>query len=221
MKLEVVSWVFCPYVHRVTTLLNEKQAAFELKYVDLSSKPDWFVRLSPTGMVPVLVADGTALFESLAINEFIDETCAPRMLPDTAIGRAQHRAMVRLAEDLFNAMNGMLVGPTEEAHDKGKKAVNDVFASYERAIEGPLFAGSSFSLVDAAAAPVLQRCVLLQRNSEARLFDGFPKVARWAEALADRPSVIAGVIADFVPAYLKRVRGFRSMSFFANKYFSA
>lgn len=221
MKLEVISWVFCPYVHRVTALLREKQASFELKYVDLANKPDWFVRLSPAGIVPVLVVDGTPLFESLAINELVDEVCAPRMLPDSPIGRAQHRAMVRLGEDLFNAMNNMLVGPTEEAHDKGRKAVNDVFASYERAIAGPLFAGSSFSLVDAAAAPVLYRCVLLQRNSEARLFQDFPKVSRWAETLADRPSVIGGVIDDFVPSYLQRVRNFRTVSFFANKYFPA
>lgn len=219
MKLEVVSWVFCPYVHRVTTLLREKQAAFELSYVDLSNKPDWFVRLSPTGMVPVLVADGTPLFESLAINEFIDEVCAPRMLPESPVARAQHRAAVRLGEDLFNALNSMLVGPTEEAHDKGRKAVNDVLASYERSVEGPLFAGPGFGLVDAAAAPVLYRCVLLQRNSEARLFADFPKVSRWAEALAERPSVVGGVIDDFVPAYLKRVRGFATVSFFARKYF--
>src|SRR5436190_11346874 len=135
MKLEVVSWVFCPYVHRVTALLAEKQAAFEVKYVDLASKPEWFVQLSPTGMVPVLVADGTPLFESLAINEFIDEVCAPRMLPDSPIGRARHRAMVRLGEDLFNTMNSMLTAATEEAHDKGRRAVHDVFAGYERAIE--------------------------------------------------------------------------------------
>jgi glutathione S-transferase len=221
MKLEVVSWVFCPYVHRVTTLLREKQAAFELKYVDLANKPDWFVRLSPTGMVPVLVADGTPLFESLAINEFVDEACAPRMLPESAIHRARHRAMVRRADDLYDAMNNMLIGPTEEAYEKGRKALNDVLVSYERAIEGPLFAGSTFSLVDAAAAPVLYRAVLLQRNSEARLFLDFPKVSRWAESLADRPSVVGGVVDDYVPSYLKRVRGFRAMSFFANKHFPA
>jgi len=219
MKLEVVSWVFCAYVHRVTTLLREKQATFDLKYVDLSNKPDWFLQLSPTGKVPVLVVDGTPLFESLVINEFVDEVCAPRMLPESPIGRARHRAMVRRGEDLFDAMNNMLVGPTEEAHDKGRKAVNEVLASYEREIEGPLFAGSSFSLVDAAAAPMLYRCVLLQRNSEARLFQDFPKVSRWAEALADRPSVVGGVVDDFVPSYIKRVRGFRAASFFASKYF--
>lgn len=170
-------------------------------------------------MVPVLVADGASIYESLAINEFVDEVVGPRMMPEDPVERARHRAGFRLAEDLFNAMNEYLLAPNEAAHEKGKKAINDVFTSYERVFAGPLFAGKAFSLPDAAAAPVLFRCVVLQRNSQAKIFEGHPTIERWAELLSDRPSVLGGVVEEFVPKYLMRARSMKQ-SYFVGKYLS-
>lgn len=62
-------------------MLREKAVPFTVRYIDLQAKPAWFLALNPRGTVPVLIADGVVLTESSAINEFLDETHPPRLLP--------------------------------------------------------------------------------------------------------------------------------------------
>ena len=72
--MKIVSFKICPFVQRVTALLERKGVAYDVEYIDLSNKPQWFLNASPNGQVPILIADnGQVLFESDAIVEYIDE----------------------------------------------------------------------------------------------------------------------------------------------------
>src|SRR5688500_17319199 len=79
-QLTLISHHLCPYVQRASIVLSEKGEAFDRRYVDLAAKPDWFLRISPLGKVPLLaVPRGGAdaiLFESTAICEYLEETLA-------------------------------------------------------------------------------------------------------------------------------------------------
>src|SRR5438105_7892875 len=99
MGLELVSHPLCPFAQRSAILLREKAVPFEMRMIDLARKPDWFLAISPRGKVPVLVDDGTPLFESAVINEYLDETHPPRMMPDAPLERARTRAWVEVASD--------------------------------------------------------------------------------------------------------------------------
>ena len=101
MKLELISNVLCPFVHRAAIMLHEKGVAFDRRNVDLKNKPDWFLAISPRGKVPLLVADGTVLFESAAICEFLDETHPPHIVAEDPFRRAIERAWVEVANDLL------------------------------------------------------------------------------------------------------------------------
>lgn len=77
--LKLISHPLCPFVQRAAIVLLEKGVAFERIQVDLAAKPDWFLALSPTGKVPLLLAgrpDGSevAIFESMVICEYLEET---------------------------------------------------------------------------------------------------------------------------------------------------
>ena len=52
----LVSLALCPYVQRAAIVLHEKGVPFERRDVDLADKPDWFLRVSPLGKTPVLLA---------------------------------------------------------------------------------------------------------------------------------------------------------------------
>ena len=60
-------------------VLRAKDIAFEVTYINLREKPEWFLEISPHGKVPVLNVDGQPLFESNAIAEYLDEVVAPRL----------------------------------------------------------------------------------------------------------------------------------------------
>ena len=91
--LKVISFKICPFVQRVTAALEAKQIPYEIEYISLKDKPQWFLDISPNGQVPVMVTEsGSALFESDAIIEFIEDEYGPLEQGVTSEQRALDRA---------------------------------------------------------------------------------------------------------------------------------
>ena len=90
-SLTLVSHKLCPYVQRAAISLIEKGVVFDRKTIDLANKPDWFLKLSPLGMVPVLLDGDQPIFESAVILEYIEETQPHPLHPQNPLRRAQHR----------------------------------------------------------------------------------------------------------------------------------
>jgi len=208
MKLELISHPLCPYVHRTTIMLREKGIEFSLQYIDLQAKPDWFLKISPRGRVPVLVADGTPLFESSVINEFIDETHPPRILPDNPFERAVQRAWVEVANDVLAAQYRLMVATSPDAL---AKATTDVTTLLQR-VEDGLVAGTLKSdrlgLVEIALAPALFRFHAL--GDRVGVLESTPLVRAWADALAVHPSVAGTVPTDFASRFESMLVQFHS-----------
>lgn len=85
-QLTLISHHLCPYVQRAAIALREKDVPFERVDIDLAKKPDWFLKISPLGKVPLLriPRDGgeAILFESTVICEYLEETQAgPKLHP--------------------------------------------------------------------------------------------------------------------------------------------
>jgi len=85
--------------YRVRIALNLKGLAYESLPVHLlrdggeQRRPE-FLRLNPQGLVPVLADNGSALTQSLAIIEYLDETHRePPLLPHAPLQRARVRAL--------------------------------------------------------------------------------------------------------------------------------
>lgn len=206
MKLELVSFAQCPYVHRATIMLREKGAAYDIRYIELANKPEWFLAISPRGKVPVLVADGTPIFESAVINEFLDETHAPRLAPDDPFERARQRAWIEVTNDHLVAQYKLGVAKTDEELTSARETLNGVLGSFEREIRGEFFAGDHFGLVDVAVAPGLHRATILDARLGAQTLAPFPKVSAWAHRIAARPSVTGGVLPTFEADFLEGIR---------------
>ena len=74
--------------------LAEKGVPFERIDIDLANKPDWFLKISPLGKVPVLVDDGFAIWDTLAISEYLAERFPDKQLwPQEPAQRARARSM--------------------------------------------------------------------------------------------------------------------------------
>lgn len=207
-SLTLVSFDLCPYVERSRIVLLDKDVPHRIELIDLSRKPDWFLRVSPMGRVPVLLVGDRPVFESMIINELIDELHPePPLLPAEPLARAEARSWIVFANDAImpagHAAMLALAGGQGGAGLEGRlAALRDAFGKLEEQVArggGPYFAGGRFSLVDAAYAPFLRRW----RDAEgwggpgSALLKGFPAVAVWAEALAARPSVRAAEPPDF------------------------
>ncbi|NLS72637.1 glutathione S-transferase [Bradyrhizobium brasilense] len=206
--LKLISHKLCPYVQRAVIALREKGVPFERIDIDLASKPDWFLKISPLGKVPVLVVtrdDGkeVALFESNVICEYIEETQAGAKLhPQDPLVRAEHRAWMEFGSAILGDLWGLETATDAAAFESKRQAVVAKFARVEAALgAGPFFAGQNFSLVDAVFAPIFRYFDLFDQLTDLAVFTHTPKLRAWRSALAQRPSVRSAVSPDY-PALL-------------------
>ncbi|MHC2334883.1 glutathione S-transferase family protein [Bradyrhizobium sp. USDA 4454] len=206
--LKLISHKLCPYVQRAVIALHEKGVPFERIDIDLANKPDWFLKISPLGKVPVLVVtadDGkeVALFESNVICEYIEETQAGAKLhPQDALTRAEHRAWMEFGSAILGDLWGLETATDAATHESKRQAVAAKFARVEAALGAdPFFAGDKFSLVDAVFAPVFRYFDLFDQLTDLAVFTHTPKLRAWRSALAQRPSVRSAVSPDY-PALL-------------------
>ncbi|MTV13242.1 MULTISPECIES: glutathione S-transferase family protein [Bradyrhizobium] len=206
--LKLISHKLCPYVQRAVIALREKGVPFERVDIDLANKPDWFLKISPLGKVPVLVVtrdDGkeVALFESNVICEYIEETQAGAKLhPEDALTRAEHRAWMEFGSAILGDLWGLETATDAAAFESKRQAVAAKFARVEAALgAGPFFAGQNFSLVDAVFAPIFRYFDLFDQLTDLAVFTHTPKLRAWRSALAQRPSVRSAVSPDY-PALL-------------------
>lgn len=201
-RFRLISFPLCPYVQRAAIVLAEKGVPFERVDIDLRNKPDWFLKLSPLGKVPVLVVEEegreAVLFESAVIAEYLDEVLAPKLHPADALDKARHRAWIEFASATLADLAGYYSAPHAAAFAAKAQAIDVKLARLEAELgEGPFFAAERFSLADAAFAPVFRYFDLFDRLV-ASPFEGKPKLARWRRALAARDSVKVAAPADYV-----------------------
>jgi glutathione S-transferase len=203
MKLELISHVLRPFVHRAAIMLREKGVAFDRRNVDLKNKPDWFLAISPRGKVPVLLADGVVLFESAAICEFLDETHPPPLIPTDPFGRARQRAWVEVANDLLAAQFKAFAAAEPAEAEKARAVVDALLVRFEEAIADGVLSEAAFGLIQVAVAPALHRFVVVADGLGVDFLAHTPKLAALSRSLANRPSVAGTVPEDFADQFIQ------------------
>ena len=192
-KYMLVSFKTCPWVQRSAIILREKNTPFEFRHIEPDNRPDWFLAISPHKKVPTLtIDDKVTLFESNAINEYLDETVAPRLHPEDPIQRAINRAWTDYVPTFASSVTGCAYAGTEAEYQKAVAKIPEAFGRLEKALDkqgsGPFFNGARYSLVDAAYAPFLQRYFFLDRVKPLGHIDKFPRLKAWSAALLERRS---------------------------------
>jgi glutathione S-transferase len=215
-KLTLISHKLCPYVQRAVIALAEKGVPFERIDVDLASKPDWFLKISPLGKTPVLLAGDTAIFESAVILEYLEDTQSPALHPADPLERAEHRAWIEFGSAILNDIAGLYGAPDEASFTVKVTALRTRFARVEERLarfqaksspvrrpesapmqEPPWFDGERFSLVDAVFGPVFRYFDAFDRIGDFGILSDLPKVAAWRRALASRATVQAAVAPEY------------------------
>jgi len=212
-KYTLISSPTCPYVQRAVIALKEKRVAFDVIYIDLANKPDWFLAISPLGKVPLLrvETDGeppAIIFESAVILEYLEETVPGEKLhPADPLQRARHRGWIEFASSVLGDLHRYNSAKDADALAEARATLIGKLRRLEAAASsGPFFSGLHFSYVDAAFAPVFRQIDAVETVARTGLLDGLPGLEHWRKALSGRESVKSAVPADYVETYLSRLR---------------
>ena len=209
-KPHLISFKICPFVQRSVITLREKNVEHDVTYIDLANKPDWFVKISPLGKVPVLQVGDEVLFESAVICDYLDETNPPQLHPTDALQRAKNRAWIEFVSQLLVDQYRNSIAPTEQEFDKHLDAARKKIEFLDTVFVGPYFNGPNFSLVDACIAPAFTRFAVfdeaLGNKRQLDVYANAPRIAEWAQLLIERDSVQTSVVPEFADLYVEYLR---------------
>ncbi len=197
--MKIVSFKICPFVQRVTAMLEAKEAPYEIEYIDLSDKPDWFLRASPNGQVPILFTDdGRVIFESDAIVEYIEEVTDSSMFPADPVKKAQQRAWAYLASKNYLTQCSTQRSPDREILDERAAKFTTAFARIEQYLGERRFAGGdSVGMVEIAWLPLLHRAAIVENHSGYDFLKEFAPVKKWQQAILKTGLAEKSVSGDF------------------------
>ena len=183
----------CPYSHRSRFVLFEKGMDFEIRDVDLFSKPEEIMAMNPYGQVPILVERDLILYESNIINEYIDERFPhPQLMPGDPVDRARVRLfLLNFEKELFAHVNTLEQTTGKKGHDKEQEKarthIRDRLTQLAPVfLKNKYMLGENFSMLDVAIAPLLWRLdyygIELSKNAAPLL--------KYAERIFSRPAYI-------------------------------
>lgn len=196
--LKLISHKLCPYVQRAVIALTEKGVPFERVDIDLANKPDWFLAVSPLGKTPVLLVGDVPIFESAVILEYLEETQPRPLHPADPLRRAEHRGWIEFGSAVLSDIAGFYAAPDQVTFNAKTSQLEQRFARLEARVAAvPWFDGEDFSLVDAVFGPVFRYFDVFDEIADFGILADKPKLTRWRQALAARPSVRAAVSADY------------------------
>ena len=179
-------------------VLHEKGIDFEVHEVDLGNKSEEFLSVSPYGKVPVLRVNGTSLYESNVVNEYLDEVYdSPKLMPQNPEQRALVRSWMAFADDYFFASvyrvrMGLQRGYSEDEIQGAKEKLYDALSRLEHQLEGREYLVGKYTLADIAHAGNFHRLRELAESGEVPLHK-YPNIMAWIERVESRQSYEASV----------------------------
>jgi glutathione S-transferase len=185
--MKIVSFKICPFVQRVIGVLELKNVEYEIEYISLAEKPDWFVEASPHGQVPILVTAEGVLFESEPIAEYIDEVDNKiKLHPYDAFIKAQNRAWIALAARNYLVQCRTQRSTSEMDLKNNIELLSHDFQKIENILgDGPYFNGEIISQVDVAWFVILYRTHIIMQCTGVDFLDDFPKLTQWKKSLLE------------------------------------
>ena len=185
------------YHNKVRLALLEKGIEFEEDAnCRPSQKEEWLAR-SPLGKVPVIEVDGTALAESQAICEYLEDAYPQVPLyPKDPLARAKVRELIAVIELHMELVARRLYGALYfggQVSEETKKEVERDLAKGVRAFSklvkfDPYIAGKEFTLADCVAfvsLPLISMTSKLAFGKDA--LESVPQVKPYLKMLGERP----------------------------------
>ena len=197
IAFKAVGHRLCPFVQRMAIALRSAAYEYEIEYVDLDRLPAWLLKIAPLARVPVLLANGQTLYESLVILEFINDLRSGRLHPEDTLERARQRSLMAFASEALALNWRWSMSRSQDEFDRLGQRLRDYLRYAESQIEAhPYFNGDQLTLIDIAFAPLLQRLGYIERDSSLDPFGDCPKLRDWAHSLCSHSAVTGSAPAE-------------------------
>lgn len=198
----------CPYAARVLITLEELEMSFDTNLVQ--GKPDWYLRMNPTGLVPALrlpAHDNQVIYESNICCEFLcDYSTSTLKRPQTLmpmnspLERARIRLLNHYCDNVFTkAQFTLLMNKDETREAELHQEMEQALFVYEKALVdsgGPFLLGQDITLADIHILPFIARLIVTLRHYKQYELDKFPNLLKWFDVCSRRDSVQTAALTE-------------------------
>ncbi|XP_069467848.1 glutathione S-transferase omega-1-like [Ambystoma mexicanum] len=194
--IRIYSMRFCPFAQRTRLVLAAKGIKCETINVNLKSKPEWFLKKAPFGLVPVLeTSKGEIVYESAIACDYLDEAYPGKKLtPSDPLEKAQQKMLLEHFSKLYPFMYRMLMAKRKGEDISEMKAdfKNQLLELEEVLVskKTPYFGGESVSMIDYMMWPWFERA---EPFGVQDCLKDTPKITCWIELMKDDPAVQATI----------------------------
>ncbi len=112
--IKLYDFPMSPRVRKVRIVLAEKGLAYEKVNIDITTgeqKTAEYLAINPYGKVPALQDNGTTVYESTIIMEYLNDTYpTPPLLPEDSGQRARARVLMHYADNPYESAIATLAG---------------------------------------------------------------------------------------------------------------
>lgn len=150
-----------PYARKVRVMLAEKRIDYDLIPTDVNDPNSELLNYNPLGKVPCLVLDdGTALFDSPVIMEYLDSvTPVGRLIPEPTRQRVQVKRWEAIGDGILDAAVAIVLEKRRPENMRNLEWIQRQSGKIERALksmsldlgEDHFCAGPSFTMADIVA----------------------------------------------------------------------
>ncbi|GMH26290.1 hypothetical protein Nepgr_028133 [Nepenthes gracilis] len=174
----------CPFCQRVLMTLEEKYLPYDVKLVDLTDKPEWFLKINPEGKVPVIKLDGKWVADSDIITQSLEEK-----YPNPPLLTPPEKASV--GSKVLPAFIGFLKSKdpsdgTEQALLNELSFLNDYIKE-----NGPFVNGKEVSAADLSLSPKLHHMeIALSHYKNWSVPDSLPYLKTYMKSMFLRDSFV-------------------------------
>lgn len=128
--------------------MEEKHLPYDMKLVDLRNKPEWFLKISPEGQVPVIKLDEKWVSDSDVITQSLEEK-----YPEPPLQTPPEKASV--GSKIFSTFIGFL--KSKDPSDGTEQSLLNELSSFDAYIKenGPFINGEKISAADLSLGPKL------------------------------------------------------------------
>lgn len=207
---------WCPYCQKVWFQLELKRIPYKIEKVNMrcyGDKPDWFMRMQPSGGIPVAKIDGRVITESNDIMQVLESSFPEHnpLLPEPSDPQAPRvQPLLRLERQLFSSWFRWLISPSRSGDSQQReyeKLLSETDAQLGEAAsiaeangkKGGFFLGEKPSIVDCMFAPFLERMAASLPYYKGLLIRNNPKwrhVNAWFDAMEAREEY-KGIQSDY------------------------
>jgi len=211
--MKLYSIALSPWARKARVALYEKGLPFEK--ISITSRPDGtldkpaeFLAANPRGKVPTLIDDGTTVYESTLVLEYLEDAYPePPLYPKDVRAKARCRQLVDAGDQDLGGPMGVL---TQEIFSKPDEADRDQAAiaaakaalagTYDRLEaelgKGPWFCGQQFTAADIAIAVPISALIYFHAgpgDDHKRLRDWYDRVLARESIQKDSQEVFAAL----------------------------